>query len=1018
MNVANAVLKIPRWALFVLASALLAGIITLTTVVYLSNNSVATVRSTLPGMVTLEGGNWRVYCYSLGNGLSQGVNSKSFDDSAWYSTSVPATAHKILLENDSIKDPLLYGAENVDWPSGYEWWYRKSFTAEQAWKGKIVRLHVKGVMEKSDIYLNGEHIGATDGMYDETYIDVSGAMLYGENNVLAVRAAPKPAATVARVSIAANETGWKGFQFEKILRPVGMWRGVDVLISDPVYFQDTFVSTVGSLKSTSTSATIHIKHTIVNSSEKSENVIIGTNLTGSNFTSVPSWFSGKYELKPGINTVQYDMTVSGDSLRLWWPNGYGSGLPNGERYLYKLSASIYQDSVLLSSQLTDCIGIRSVEYEYAGGQSYPHYKFLYVVNGERIYMQGGNWVPSDALYRNDVMNDNYKELLWLAKDAKFTVLRVWGGGIEENPMFYQLASRYGICLIQEFWHKNEYYYPNEKEWRANADDIVKRLRNYPAIVRYSGGNELTGSEDGDRSYAESFKYVQYCKASYEEYDNTRGEFIATSPSGGNTHKWAELHYVGSEGYEAAHGNVSDGIYELGMNSVMRRESLNLYDGRARAETLWKQVGEEHIYPNEFGNYNNTDELARKTQLAQAIGTAYNMGWAKNMKWRNTASLAWAFNDMAPMSGWAMVDFYHSPKMLYYYLKREFSPIKIRASYKKYYFEPGENINIEAFVTNDTPALIQGYTASVSLLKFDGTVLSRQDAPAFSVTSGNNGGSTKVFSPRFKAPEEKGVFLLYMELLDSSGKKVSEAHYVFTTEPNRSLYTLETAVRETSLDVNSEVVDGKRLIHIKNIDKAVAFNLELTTGEIYTRKSDNYMTIMPGETKDVEITLPSGSTYTGAYSIIQYGSHPDTENLALFKPIYASQNDYKTESGMRVHSYRKALFANDGDSQKYEETQDSQWIGRTSRNAWIYVDLGKEYFIDRVVIKWGENYGRNYSIQVSDDAVSWKDAGTMSAGRGGTHTITFQAEKARYVRMDGNSSSGSYDIREFEVYQAK
>jgi hypothetical protein len=49
--------------------------------------------------------------------------------------------------------------------------------------------------------------------------------------------------------------------------------------------------------------------------------------------------------------------VRGGQLRLWWPNGYGDGLPNGERFLYELSTELHQQGNVHSCDVVDHIGI-------------------------------------------------------------------------------------------------------------------------------------------------------------------------------------------------------------------------------------------------------------------------------------------------------------------------------------------------------------------------------------------------------------------------------------------------------------------------------------------------------------------------------------------------------------------------------------------------------------------------------------------------------------------------------------
>lgn len=80
-----------------------------------------------------------------------------------------------------------------------------------------------------------------------------------------------------------------------------------------------------------------------------------------------------------------------------------------------------------------------------------------------------------------------------------------------------------------------------------------------------------------------------------------------------------------------------------------------------------------------------------------------------------------------------------------------------------------------------------------------------------------------------------------------------------------------------------------------------------------------------------------------------------------------------------------------------------------------MDLGAPASISNVHVKWGAGYGKDYDVQVSNDASTWSTVATQPNGAGGIDNISFSATNARYVRLNGRASSGSYDVRELEVY---
>lgn len=128
--------------------------------------------------------------------------------------------------------------------------------------------------------------------------------------------------------------------------------------------------------------------------------------------------------------------------------------------------------------------------------------------------------------------------------------------------------------------------------------------------------------------------------------------------------------------------------------------------------------------------------------------------------------------------------------------------------------------------------------------------------------------------------------------------------------------------------------------------------------------------------------------------------PTSTDLALNKPAVASSQE---GAGMA------ATHAVDGNT-------NTRWASQWSDAQWIYVDLGSSKTIGRVVLKWEAAYGKNYQIQVSDNASSWTTVYSTTTGDGGTDDITLNGT-GRYVRMNATQrgTGYGYSLWDFEVY---
>lgn len=122
------------------------------------------------------------------------------------------------------------------------------------------------------------------------------------------------------------------------------------------------------------------------------------------------------------------------------------------------------------------------------------------------------------------------------------------------------------------------------------------------------------------------------------------------------------------------------------------------------------------------------------------------------------------------------------------------------------------------------------------------------------------------------------------------------------------------------------------------------------------------------------------------------------NLAFQKPVTASTNQ-------------------DQASRAVNGVLNQGWESAAADPQWIYVDLQGNYSVNRVVLTWENASGKDYKIQISDDANIWADMATVTGNTGnGTRTYTVTGT-GQYVRMYGTARSTgyAYHLYELEVY---
>jgi hypothetical protein len=105
------------------------------------------------------------------------------------------------------------------------------------------------------------------------------------------------------------------------------------------------------------------------------------------------------------------------------------------------------------------------------------------------------------------------------------------------------------------------------------------------------------------------------------------------------------------------------------------------------------------------------------------------------------------------------------------------------------------------------------------------------------------------------------------------------------------------------------------------------------------------------------------------------------------------------------------------SNAVDRDPDTRWSSNFFDPQWIMVDLGEPRRITMVRLVWEKAFGREYEIQISDDAREWTRIHYTATGRGGIETIKRLDGRGRYVRYYGTARGTGFghSLVEFEVY---
>ena len=168
------------------------------------------------------------------------------------------------------------------------------------------------------------------------------------------------------------------------------------------------------------------------------------------------------------------------------------------------------------------------------------------------------------------------------------MLRLWGGGYYELPIFYELCDKYGLMIWHDFMFANTLY-PTSQEFTDNVveevSEVVKRVRNHPSVVLWCGNNEiLQGYNEWGWSGRPESTWNQYKNIFMKQIpfiidsEDPDTSYIHSSPLGhqyggteGDVHYWAV--WWGAAPIEAYENNVGLFTSEYGMQSLLPMSSM-------------------------------------------------------------------------------------------------------------------------------------------------------------------------------------------------------------------------------------------------------------------------------------------------------------------------------------------------------------------------------------------------------------------------------------------------------------
>ena len=765
----------------------------------------------------------------------------------WLLASVPGCAQTDLLYHGIIEDPYVGNNEKeLQWIGESDWDYNTTFNAQDFLNFQHVELVFEGLDTYADIYLNDSLILNADNMFRKWEVQVK-HLLKAENNSLFVRLkAPgkieEEKASSLNYSLpddrgltrkAPYQYGW---DWGPTFVTSGIWKPLYIRAWNDVRITDVHVFTT---EISGESATVNLMAEIMSSHEQRASM---------------SWqigdhhFSKEVSLGMGLNTFKESVILA--DPKLWWPNGMG-GHP-----LYDLSYQI--ETQKSKDESKERFGIRQIELiqeKDSIGQS-----FYFKINGRPFFAKGANYIPQDNFIAR-VTDEKYMQTIKTAVDANMNMLRVWGGGIYEKDIFYNLCDENGILVWQDFMFACNMY-PGDAAFIENvkqeASYQVKRLRNHPCLALWCGNNEVDEGWKNwgwqkalDYSPEDSTEiWNNYLKIFEEVLPQTIFDYspylpyIPSSPKIGWGHNEAltegDMHYWGvwwgEEPFDIYEEKVGRFMSEYGfqgfpdrrtLDSCLYPEDLSLnsasllnHQKHPRGmELIQSYMEREYKVPANFNDY------AYVTQLVQAYGIRKAIEAHRRAMPYCMGTLYWQLNDCWPVISWSSVDYYNRWKALHYFVRESYSDLIISIERK--------NNEVNVYIVSDLTGLFNANLV-IELIDFHGKSHWQKIIPV-SV----KGNSSSIYFT-FDLDEINHLSLdnlvLNSKLISDSNMVWTEKNYFFNLSKNLRL-------GEPNITYKTSQDQYGHYIRIKTENLAKNIFLSLDENGHFT---DNYFDLLPND----------------------------------------------------------------------------------------------------------------------------------------------------------------------------
>lgn len=886
----------------------------------------------LAGNVTIPVKDWYISPSTAVEVSGEDLSTRySFD--GWTRVSVPATVMGGLSQEGSIGD--IFFDDNLSKVDRHQfeepWWFCTTFSLDGFnHSTEELKLVFEGINYRADVWLNGKQIASSDETFGAYRIfSFRITELVGESNSLAVKVTPPEVGDFYMGFV-----DWAPSPPDHnmgIFRPVLLKRTGKVSIDNPYVVTD--LDTEGFRK-----AGLTVSADVTNHDKTARTVRLEVGFGNKKLRKRVSLGPGETRTVAFPYTKYRKLRVS--DPRVWWPNGLGS--PE----MYSLSIMV-RTSGSLSDKADVSFGIRKVE-TYMDGRGVRGYK----VNGRPTLIKGAGFCD-DLFLRND--RQRYEDEIRYVKEMGLNCLRlegIWG----TSQTLYDLCDSSGILLMLGWscqWEWPDYLgydmvvkdedqniainegiekygvqmsEQQEQTLVAYFEDQVKWLRNHPSVFVWVVGSDGMPKASLEAKYAEildKFDQSRSLLVSAGDFESKISGRTGVKMNGPYDYVppiyWYEDKTLGGAfGFNTEVGPGPQVPLRKSLEKMIPSSRLWPYgnpswlfhSGQKNFESM--DVYLEAI-EKRYGKSSSLDEFETKAQWInyEAVKSMFEAHVVNRPE--ATGVIQWQLNSPWPELYWQLYDWYLMPTGAYFGTKKGCQTHNLIYNY----------FDRQVYACNDGLDDLSGCKASVTLYDSDSRILFSIEE---SIDIGAN--SSCAFVPVPDLENKSGTYFLKTVLSDTDGNCIADNFYWLSGQedavdwdkyywcysPSATFADFQELSNLPKSDISvkvSAIAEGKVKVSFKNESDKIAFCLQAVLkdgqGEYVTPIfwSDNYFSLLAGESKEVEVVFPSDIT---DWHLTVDGVNIDHFELGLSQEFVYTTADFPQCHASTIVEYPKGTLS--------------------------------------------------------------------------------------------------------------